>query len=507
MIAARGLRDPVLAVAASAWAALVGLAVVPFQLRYLGLEAYGLIGFFAALQGVLSILDLGLSPTMSREVARCRALDRPEEARDLLHTLGLIYWCTAGAIALTLGLLAGPIAAGWLRDSSLSDRQLEQAIVLMGLVIALRWPVGVYTGVLVGAERLALASLLNIAFTTVASFGAVAVLATVSPTIEAFFIWQAAASIVYVAALQFAAWRVLGRPGAPRFDVGGLKRIWRFSAGLSFATVLGVVFMQSDKVVLSRLATLEQLGTYTLAGLLARTLYIVLSPTFNLIYPKMTSFLAAERSVELRDYYKTGTRMLTAVILPFAAFVCAFPYEIMHIWTGNAGVAAQVAPLAPFLVLGTALNGVMHFPYALQLAAGKAHLPAVINVVLLVMYVPMFTFLTVRYGLSGAAASWAVLNGGYVLLGTWLTHRAILPGEGWRWLRSDVGLTASISAAVAFGGGLLVQRLDAPELVRLTGGVILAAIAFLFCLLTLPRSLIGRVGLPGFAGLRTTDLA
>jgi hypothetical protein len=33
----------------------------------MGMEAYGLIGFYFMLQGVIQILDLGLSPTMNRE--------------------------------------------------------------------------------------------------------------------------------------------------------------------------------------------------------------------------------------------------------------------------------------------------------------------------------------------------------------------------------------------------------------------------------------------------------
>ena len=49
-----------------AWGALMGLAFVPFYIRYLGVEAYGLIGIFLLLQTLLSLLDLGLAPALSR---------------------------------------------------------------------------------------------------------------------------------------------------------------------------------------------------------------------------------------------------------------------------------------------------------------------------------------------------------------------------------------------------------------------------------------------------------
>ena len=45
--------------AARIWVTLLNFAFVPLYIRYLGIEAYGLIGFFATMQGLFSVLDLG----------------------------------------------------------------------------------------------------------------------------------------------------------------------------------------------------------------------------------------------------------------------------------------------------------------------------------------------------------------------------------------------------------------------------------------------------------------
>ena len=52
------------------WRGLLGFAFVPVYIRYLGVEAYGLIAVFAVLQAWLGLLDLGLRPALSREMAR-----------------------------------------------------------------------------------------------------------------------------------------------------------------------------------------------------------------------------------------------------------------------------------------------------------------------------------------------------------------------------------------------------------------------------------------------------
>ena len=58
--------------ASQIYVTLVGIVVVPLYIKYMGAEAYGLVGFFAMLQTWFMLLDMGLTPTMARETARFR---------------------------------------------------------------------------------------------------------------------------------------------------------------------------------------------------------------------------------------------------------------------------------------------------------------------------------------------------------------------------------------------------------------------------------------------------
>ena len=72
----------------SAWAMLVQLVCIPLYVKFMGVEAYGLVGFYLMLQAMLQILDLGLSPTMNREMARYSfEPEKANDARDLVRTL------------------------------------------------------------------------------------------------------------------------------------------------------------------------------------------------------------------------------------------------------------------------------------------------------------------------------------------------------------------------------------------------------------------------------------
>jgi O-antigen/teichoic acid export membrane protein len=485
-------RNLAIGIGSSVWTALVSFAVVPFYLHYLGLEAYGLIGFFTALQGLFLILDLGLTPTMTREVARCRASGDVTEARNLLHTLAIINWGVGGIIAALMALLAWFVADHWLRDNGLPPEVIGQSVALMGIVIACRWPLGMYSGALMGAERIAQVGMISIVMVTFANVGAVLVLALVKPSIQYFFIWQALAGLLYVLVMRAAAWRALWQPGPTRFDKEGLKRIWRFSASMGVAALFGVIFMQSDKIVLSRLVSLEELGQYTLAGLIGRLLYLFITPTFNVIYPRLTALHTAGDEAGVVTFYRSGTRLSLAVIFPLAVFLSVFAEDLVTIWTGVPAIGRHVAPVVQLIMLGTAMNGIMNFPYALQLATGRSHLAALISGILLIIFIPTLAWLAVHYGIVGGAGAWAILNLAYVALGTWLTHRVVLKSpRAWTWLATDVGIPLAVSLAIVGGGGLLLRGAGLVLWPGLILGAVLALLAFVVTVVLSPQIIRG----------------
>ena len=471
-------KNLVVGIIGTAWTGLVGFLVVPIYLRYLGISSYGLIGFFATTQALIQLMDMGLAPTMNREIARYSASDQLEEGRRLLHTLAVVYFATAIILGLLICALAPFIVQHWLRSSEINPETLTRAVMLMGLVVACRWPVALYQGALMGMQRLIISSSVSAVMVTLANAGAVAVLALISPTVEAFFLWQAAVAFLQVAVMRRAAWDVIGRANErSKFDPALLRRIWRFSAGMSGIAIASILLTQLDKILLSKMLSLEDFGKYALAGVVASALYILLTPTFNVVYPRMATLVIQNDESALLDLYKIGTRTLVSVLLPIALSMALYSHDVVQVWTGNYALANTVSPLVSLLVLGTACNGVMHFPYALQLAYGRTRLALTITILLAVGLVPLITILTLRYGAIGSAAAWLSVNITYVLLGTWMTHRTILKGHGASWLMFDVGMPLLVSFLITYLGWLFF-RVDGQPLRNLcvASGIGIAAI-------------------------------
>jgi O-antigen/teichoic acid export membrane protein len=445
--------------AGNAWQSLMGLVFIPLYIKYLGIESWGLIGIFATLQVIFGLLDMGLSSTLNREMARLSALpDKEQEMRDLVRTLEIIYWCIAAIVGICVVALSPFIVNHWINIGQLSVKTVEQALLIMGLVMALQMPIGFYGGGLMGLQKQVLLNKINIFMSTLRGAGAVLILKFISPTIGAYFLWQIFISIINVLILGRNLWVTL--PVGERkayFQKKLLVGVGKFAAGMSGITILAVILTQMDKVILSKMLSLEMFGYYTLASTVAMSLTRLTSPVMSAIYPKLTQLISIKDEVGLKELYHKSCQLMSVLIFPFVATLVLFSHEILAMWTQNPTTTENSYLLVSILTCGTGIYGVMVLPYTLQLASGWTSLSIYKNLIAVALLVPLIIFLTNHFGTTGAATVWLILNLGYFFFEIPMVHRRLLRTEKWRWYMSDVCYPLCSSIIIAGLGRILLH--------------------------------------------------
>lgn len=433
------------------WNALMGLAFVPVYIKYLGIESYGLIGIFAMLQAWMVLLDMGMTPTLSREMARLNGgAHEAQSIRDLLRSIEIIVFGIAVIIALGIWAASGWLASDWLRAEKLPVGDVAQAFTIMGVVTALRFIENIYRSSIMGLQRQVLLNVVLSIMATLRGLGAVGILIWVSPTIKAFFVWQALVSIITVGLFVAVLYHMLPvAEHAAHFSLTALKGIRNFAVGMMTITFLALLLTQVDKIVLSRLLTLEAFGYYALAGTVANALYMLPGPVTTAFYPHLTELVARSDVAALTAAYHKGAQLVTVLMGAAAIVLIVFGDVVMLLWTGNPTLARQVVPLVAVLSLGTLFNGLMWFPYQMQLAYGWTSLTVKVNIIAVAVIVPAILWATPRYGAISAAWVWLGLNAGYLTIAIYFMHRRLLPTEKWRWYRQDVAMPLVSATAMA----------------------------------------------------------
>ena len=446
------------------WTVVMGLAFVPLYIKYLGIEAYGLIGMFAMLQAWLSLLDMGMTPTLGREMARFSGgSHRVESIRDLLRTLEIIALTIAVLIASGITLGAEWIAAYWLQAENMPIAVVAQAITVMGLVCALRFVEGIYRSSIVGLQRQVLFNAVDSVMATLRGLGAVAILAWLSPTIQAFFLWQGLISSATVAILAATTYATLSRGGRGGcFSITALLGVWRFAGGMIAISLMVLMVTQIDKVLLSRLLSLGEYGFYTLAAVVAAVLYKLSVPITQAFYPRLCELHARNDHTAFADTVHKGAQLISVSVGSATMVLIFFSEPLLRLWTQNTELAESVAPLLSILAFGNMLSAQLHIPSQIQYAFGRTSVILGINILAAATAIPLFLWTAPRYGAIGAAWAWVLLNLGYVIIGIHYIFRGAMSPEKWRWYFQDIFMPLTVGCLSAFAVKIALPQPEGP---------------------------------------------
>lgn len=450
--------------ASQIYVTLISIVMLPVYIKYMGAEAYGLVGFFAMLQAWFNLLDIGLTPTMARETARFKggALDALSY-RQLARALEGVFWGVAVLGGVMLFISAEWIATSWLNAMQLAAVEVTTALQLIAVIIAMRWMCGLYRGVISGAERLVWLSTFNSGIATLRFVLIMPVLMFVSATPLAFFCFQLAVAILELSGLAFFAYRLLppvptGR-GIP-WEWAPLKPVLKFSLTIAFTSSVWVMVTQTDKLVLSKILPLADYGYFTVAVLVASGISIMSGPISGAIMPRMARLQAEGQHEQLIAVYRQATQLVTVIAVPIALILAVFSEQVLWAWTGSTTLVEKAAPVLTLYAAGYGILAVSAFPYYLQYAKGDLKLHLIGNVFFVCLLIPSVIWATIHHGMVGAGWAWLVANVVYFLTWVPLVHRQFAPGLHLGWLLEDVVRPSALAIFCALGCSMAVTWAD-----------------------------------------------
>lgn len=460
----------------------MGVAFIPLYIKYLGMEAYGLIGVFAMLQAWLTLLDVGMAPTLNREMARYQAgAINVDAVLDLLRSIEWVCTVFSLLIVMSIWLAAPLLSTLWLKVEKIPIETVAQAIAVMGFVVAAKLWEEVYRAAIRGMQHQVWLNTVQAILATARWAGVLVVLVVVSPSIKMFFLWQGLISVITVSIYAYKVYQLLPdfhRRG--KFSINALKSIRSFAGGMAVITLLVLLLTQVDKLLLSGLLSLEQFGYYALASVVASGLAQLVMPMNAAIYPKFTELITHNDQPCLIKTYHNSCQLLSAIIVPPAFVLAAFAKPILLLWTGDPLITTSAAPILSLLILGSLFNGFMNVPYMLQLAYGWTGLAIRMNIVAVVIVIPMIFLVVPKYGAIGVAWVWLMLNACYVFIGVHFMYRRIITEQKWLWYRSSIISPLVTGAIVAFGLAYIMDppksQLDAAITVVFASICVLAAV-------------------------------
>tara|TARA_B100000787_G_scaffold35273_1_gene24531 strand:- start:6048 stop:7556 length:1509 start_codon:yes stop_codon:yes gene_type:complete len=422
---------------------IIGIVLLPMYIKYMGSEAYGLVGFFAMLQVWFGVLDLGLTPTIGRQTARYNGgAISALEFRQLYRILTVLFLSVAVIGGGALFLFSKIIATQWLNIRNLNVDSVVISVQIMAISVALRWMGGLYRGVVTGSEKLVWLGGYNVIIAILRFAGVFVSMWQFGFMPVVFFVHQFGVALIEVIGLAIKSESLMPIKKDLKKNIGWslepIKPVLKFSLTIAATASIWAFVTQADKLVLSGVLPLTDYGYFTLAVLVASAVMIIGGPISSAIMPRMAKLEAERNFEEVTRIYRQSTQLVT-VIAGSTAVTLAFCAEpLLLAWTGDAVLVSNAAPILTLYAAGNGILSVAAFPYYLQYAKGDLRYHFIGHLLLLFILVPIIVIAAKQYGAIGAGYAWVIVTTLYLFIWVAVVHHKLQPGLHWKWLVKDV---------------------------------------------------------------------
>lgn len=443
---------------ARSWGFISTYLFIPLYLKFLGIEAFGLVGFFSTLMGVMVLADMGFTATINRELARISVRkDSLNEMRNLLRTYEMVYFWISSGLFLTMWVLAPLISEHWLNSNKLQPHEITLAIRLMGIAISFMLPSGLYFGGLMGLQLQLKANIHQTAWSVYRGLGTVLILWLFSPTIIAFAAWQLISNVIYFSFVRFSLWRALSDEfinHKPQFKWQLLHDTKKYTMGMALIAILSTILTQTDKLAVSKMLSLDMLGYYSIATALASLPLMLANPISSAIFPQFTGIFEKGDRLGLIHLYHKTCKLTSIVIIPAALTLAFFAKDFILAWTSSNLVAREAGFVTSILLLGQLFQAITLVPFNYALSQGQTKLIVKVQIYSIILITPLLFFLLKNFGLKGGSISWLIMNLCSLPPYMYYFHRRFLPGEFKIWILHDVGQPLLITLPIILLGYL-----------------------------------------------------
>jgi O-antigen/teichoic acid export membrane protein len=333
------------------------LVLIPFIIKTLGKESFGLWSLIWSFLAIFELADLGFAASVIKYVADARGRGDQDTLKKIVCTLFWIY-VFLGAVVMA-GIAASLLVFNKIFQIPPDQAPMAQAVlIILGVRSALYLPLGMFRGVLVGFQKMRIANVYK-AFGTVLYLTAVLVLLTLEPDIRVLATVNMITGILPMFAIMIHSRRMI--PGLrlhPRYIERSLvRKLASFSLYFSLTQIAGMIGTRADALIIKLFLPLEWVGIYSVgmrlseyAGLFCSHLTRTLSPVFAELH-------GADEKSNVRAAHYFGTKLTVAFATPLLLGLGLLAEPLIRVWTGPDFLKA--VPVCQWLV-AAAMVAIIH---------------------------------------------------------------------------------------------------------------------------------------------------
>jgi O-antigen/teichoic acid export membrane protein len=382
----------------------VAVLCIPLLIRGLGVDRFGVLSLVLAVIGYANMFDLGLGRALTQLVASKLGTGEDHEVPSLVWT-SLLLMLLLGLVGTIVVVLASP----WLVHRVLrlpSSLQVESlySFYLLGLSLPAVISTAALRGLLEAQQRFVIVNALRIPLGVFSFVGPLFVL-PFSRNLALVVAVLVVGRVVGCVAHFLICLRV-----TPELRVriawrsASLGPLFRFGGWMTVSNIVGPLMVTCDRFLIGTLLSASAVAYYATPYELVTKLWIIPGALMGVMFPAFSTSSTQDQK-RMALLFGRSVKYLLLVLFPMVLLAIVFAQDGLKLWLG-AEFAQNSTRVLQWLAVGVFVNSIAHVPFALLQGVGKPDLTAKLHMLELPVYVAALWWLTIRYGINGAAMAW-----------------------------------------------------------------------------------------------------
>lgn len=379
---------------------LAGFIIAPFLVRQLGESGYGLWVLIASVTGYFDLFDLGLRGSLGRNLAFYRAKGDVAGVRAIFNTglalllTGSLLVLLATAIAVTVFFWIFPVPPEQIGEVRL-------ALALIGLNLALVFPLSAFDGTLWAYQRFDLINGIDIPIITLRA------------SLTFLLVERGPGNLIIMALIVLLTTLLMGLAKAVavfRLDPAlrlhlasvvrtAVRQLFDFGFWMFLLSIAKQTRDQIGPLLIGSQLRVALVTPFSIASRLVNYVYNILDAATGVLTPLMTALHAEEKHAQQRWLFVQGGKASLVLALFFVGFFLLLGETFLVLWMGQR--LEHAAVLLTILILGELLPLSQKATYSLVVGMSRHRLWAIMSLVEVGLAVVLAVALMPGWGIVG----------------------------------------------------------------------------------------------------------
>jgi len=384
----------------------VALFTIPFLIKGLGEEKFGILSLAWIVIGYFSLFDFGIGRTLTKIVAENIGTDKDEDIPVIFWTSLLLMFIVSLFGSIILFLFTPHLVLNIFKISTIYEEETIYTFYTLAISIPIVTTTAGLRGVLEAYQKF---GVINSIKTVLGIFTFVGPLLCLIFTNNLFII------IILLTLIRFVIWIFYYRECDKLESIrkskiviskNFIKPIIKISTWMSVSNFIGPLLIYVDRFLIGAMISAVAVTYYTTPYEVITKLLVIPSALTGVLFPAISSNYKINPEYTHKLLLKS-IKYVFILIFPVVFVIITFSSEGIYIWLGEDFVEHSKLVLQ-LLGMGILLNSLAYFPFTFLQSIGRPDITAKIHLFELPFYLLLMVYIIPKLGIIGVAFVWVI---------------------------------------------------------------------------------------------------